>query len=165
MYYQEILASLYRKKIRYLIVGGLALNLHGVPRSTMDIDIIISTDPENVMELVGILRELGYLPRLPVDPNLISDEATVSDWIENRNLKAFSFYHEADPFKVVDILLAHPLDFDRSFNDRSTKTLDDMEIYLASIDDLIRMKSYSGRPQDLSDIRLLEKLKDHLEGG
>lgn len=41
MYYFEVLGGLYKNKVRYLIVGGLAVNLSGVPRVTQDIDIII----------------------------------------------------------------------------------------------------------------------------
>jgi hypothetical protein len=46
MYYFEILKELFDRKIDYLIVGGLAVNLYGVPRVTQDIDIIISFDNE-----------------------------------------------------------------------------------------------------------------------
>ena len=46
MYYFDVLGELYRKKIRYLVVGGLAINLYGVPRVTQDIDIIVAPDKE-----------------------------------------------------------------------------------------------------------------------
>ena len=59
MYYREVLEALYRND-RYLIVGGLAVNLYGVPRITQDIDMIISDDKENVNRLIRVMEELGY---------------------------------------------------------------------------------------------------------
>ncbi|MEW6188151.1 MAG: hypothetical protein AB1585_20735, partial [Thermodesulfobacteriota bacterium] len=103
MYYFEILEALFKKKVEYLIVGGLAVNLYGVPRVTQDIDLIVSTTKTNITKMLAVLKKLGYLPRLPVDPKDLIDPEKVKDWVENRNLKAFSFYHKRDNFKVVDI--------------------------------------------------------------
>ena len=100
MYYLELLEALYRERARYLIVGGLAGNLHGVPRVTQDIDLIIPTDMENVLKIANVMKRLGYLPRLPIDPEEIADKEKVRDWIDNRNLKAFRFYHEKDQYKI-----------------------------------------------------------------
>ena len=163
MFYREILAGLYEKHIRYLIVGGLSVNLYGVPRLTQDIDIILSTDRENILKMIALLKDLGYVPRLPVNPEDLADSDTVKDWVENRNLKAFSFYHTKDKYKVVDIVLVHPLDFETSFKNRTVKRVKDIEIYLASIDDDITTKEFSGRAQDISDIEMLKKARKYLE--
>ena len=48
MFYIDLLRELYHNKIKYLIVGGVAVNLHGVPRATFDFDLVISTDIDNV---------------------------------------------------------------------------------------------------------------------
>ena len=164
MYYFEILEGLYERKIRYLIVGGLSVNLYGVPRVTQDIDIIISTDRENILKIITLLKNQGYVPRLPVNPEDLAESDKVKDWVENRNLKAFSFYNKKDNYKVVDILLVHPLDFEESFKNRTVKRVKDIEIYLASIDDLIETKKFSGRAQDISDIKMLKKARKYLEG-
>lgn len=163
MYYFEVLEALYRKKVQYLIVGGLAVNLYGVPRVTQDIDLVISTSRLNIHKLLSVLKNLGYIPRLPVDPNQLTEPDKVKDWVRNKNLKAFSFYHEKDIFRVVDIVLVHPLDFVQSFKNKTTKKVKDVKIYLASIDDLIKTKEKSGRAQDLSDIEMLRKARVYLE--
>ncbi len=54
--------------IDYLVVGGLAVNLHGVPRMTYDIDLMILLQSENILKLVSKLTQWGYRPRIPVDP-------------------------------------------------------------------------------------------------
>jgi hypothetical protein len=164
MYYFDVLKALQSKQVRYLIIGGLAVNLYGVPRLTQDIDLIISTDRPNVLKIVTLLKNLGYVPRVPVDPEDLADPAKVKDWTTNRNMKAFSFYHRKDAYKVVDIVLVHPLDFEVAFKNRTVKTVKDVEISLASLDDLIRTKKESGRQQDLSDIEMLKKVRKFLEG-
>jgi hypothetical protein len=159
MYYFEILEALYKKRVEYLIAGGLAVNLYGVPRVTQDIDLIISTTKTNITNLLSVLKKLGYQPRLPVNPKDLMDPEKVKDWVENRNLKAFSFYHKKDYYKIVDILLVHPLDFEKSFGNKTIKKLDQIEIYLVSLNDLIKMKKAGGRLQDQSDIKMLKKVK------
>ena len=163
MYYFEILEGLYKSKVRYLIAGGLSVNLYGVPRMTQDIDIVIAMDRENVLKITSLLKELGYVPRLPVSPDDLANPDKVKDWIENKNLKAFSFYHKNENYKVLDIVLVHPLDFEKSFKNRTVKRAKDIDIYLASIDDVVKMKEFSGRPQDLSDIEMLNKVRKYLE--
>ena len=129
MYYFEILEGLYKSKVRYLIVGGLSVNLYGVPRITQDIDIVIAMSKENILKITSLLKGLDYIPRLPVNPDDLANHDKVKDWIENKNLKAFSFYHKKEHTKVVDIVLEHPLDFTEAFQRGAIKKVDDIEIY------------------------------------
>ena len=159
MYYYDIFERFYQKQVGYLIVGGMAVNLHGVPRLTQDLDIIISMDKDNVLKLNQALLELGYKPRLPVNPNNLANPEVVQDWIKNKNLKAFSFYHKEENFKVIDIILVHPLNYIAAYRNKTTKKVKSIEIYLVSIDDLIKMKQEVNRAQDLSDTEMLNNLK------
>ncbi len=86
MYYFEVLEALYNNRVRYLIVGGLAVNLYGVPRVTQDIDLIISTSKSNILKVISILKNLGYAPRLPVNPNDLTEPDKVKDCRKNRCL-------------------------------------------------------------------------------
>lgn len=163
MFYYDILKEFHDRSVRYLIVGGLSVNLHGIPRVTQDIDIVIAMDKSNVELVVSIIGEFGYLPRLPVNLMELTDHTKRESWIREKNLKAFTFYHPQDHFKVIDILLVYPLDFDKAFNERTVKSIKDFSINLVSIDNLITMKEFSGRSQDLSDIAMLKKLKKFME--
>jgi hypothetical protein len=151
------------------VVGGLSVNLHGVPRVTADVDLVIAMDRKNIQSLANVLKALDFLPRLPVNPEELSDPEKVKTWIDERNMKAFTFYHRKDNYKSVDIVLVHPLDFEKAFAKKTTKTAKEIEIYVASIDDIILMKEWSGRKQDLSDAALQfsytledEKILDYL---
>lgn len=163
MFYFEVFEALYREKIKYLVVGGLAVNLHGVPRVTYDLDIIISTDRNNVLKLNNTLMNLGYVPRLPVNPDDMADEKILNDWVENHNMKAFSFYHRKENLKVIDIVIEHPLNFNKAFQNRIIKKVDDVEINVASVDDMISMKKATNRPKDISDMELLKEAKKIME--
>ena len=93
MFYIDLLEQLYHHHVKYLIVGGLAVNLYGVPRVTQDIDIIVFITPDNIRKFNQILKGLDYIPRLPVNPDDIANPDILKEWVENKNLKAFSFYH------------------------------------------------------------------------
>jgi len=163
MFYFEVFKAFYQEKVKYLVVGGLAVNLHGVPRITYDIDIVISTDKDNVLSLNKTLKNLGYIPLLPVNPDELADEKRRKDWIEKHNMKAFSFHHKSQNSQVVDIVLDHPLDFTKAFKRSAIKKVDDIEIYVASINDMISMKKVSTRPKDLSDMEMLKEAKELME--
>jgi len=163
MFYYELFEALHKARVRYLVVGGLSVNLHGVPRVTADVDLVIAMDRKNIQSLANVLKALDFLARLPVNPEELSDPEKVKTWIEERNLKAFTFYHRKDNYKSVDIVLVHPLDFDKAFVNKTTKTAKEIEIYVASVDDIIVMKEWSGRKQDLSDAALLRRVKE-IEG-
>lgn len=163
MYYLDLLKEFHTSGIRYMIAGGLSVNLHGIPRVTQDIDIIISLDSENIRLVNSVLEKLGFEPSLPVNPEDLSDESIREAWIREKNLIAFSFHHKTDNYRVVDIVLVHPLDFDSAYLNRTVKSVRDFTINLVSIDDLIKMKKFSGRNQDISDIELLEKLRLFME--
>ena len=163
MYYFEIFEAFYLKNIKYLVVGGLAVNLHGVPRVTQDIEIIISMDKDNIVKVIEILEDLSYIPRLPVNPYDLSNPVIREKWIKEKNLKAFSFYNKKEIYKVVDIILTHPLNFEQSYQSRIIKKLKTIEVNLISIKDLITMKKMTGRDQDLSDIELLKKVIELME--
>ena len=165
MFYYELFEALYRAKVKYLVVGGLSVNLHGIPRVTADVDLVIAMDTKNIQSLASLLKSLDFIPRLPVDPADLSDPDKVKTWIADKNLKAFTFVHRKDNYKSVDIVLVHPLDFEKSFAQRVVKKARGVEIYVASIDDMIRMKEWSGRKQDLSDAALLRRAKELEEQG
>lgn len=160
MFYEDVLLSLVETGCRFLIAGGVAVNLHGIPRMTQDLDLVVDLDPENVLGLVETLLRLGYRPRAPVDPRGLADPAQREAWIRDKGLKALSFHHPAQPFLVVDVLLDVPVEYSGAVAHAVTADLGSMSVQLVSIDDLIRMKTAANRPQDRSDIEHLERLKD-----
>jgi hypothetical protein len=81
MFYIDLLKELYHNQIQYLIVGGVAVNLHGVPRATFDFDLVISTDKDNVLALLQVLKKGNYIPSVPENPMHLADPEKVAFWI------------------------------------------------------------------------------------
>lgn len=146
------------KNIDYLLVGGLAVNFHGIPRMTYDIDIMILLEEENVKGLIDQFQDWGYRPRIPENPILLADEKKRKVWSEEKAMKAFTFWNDQAVLKEVDVVFDSPIDY-KELKRRAIKIrVQDIEVPVISIHDLIKMKDKSERQQDLSDAEQLKEL-------
>lgn len=127
--------------------------LHGAVRGTIDIDLVIGLNENSFVEAEAALKAIGMQPRLPVTAREVFQFR--KEYIEKRNLKAWSFINPLAPSEAVDILIIYSLAEIKVV----TKQVGSLSVRIASIGDLIRMKSQSGRRQDLEDIKALEKLR------
>jgi hypothetical protein len=160
LFYHDILRAFAKARVRFVIVGGVAVNLRGVPRFTADLDVCVALDAENLTAIERALRPLGLVPRLPEPVIRLADEATRRDWIENRNLKAFTFQHSNNPLLQVDLVIAGPLSFEEIDADAETLQAGDLSLRVASTGALIAMKSGTGRAQDAADIDALRRVAE-----
>lgn len=142
-----------------MLVGGLAVNLHGVPRLTADLDLALALDAANVERFVGLMADLGYRPRVPADPMGLPDPLMRRAWIEEKGMLVFTFWHPQSPFADVDILLSLGIPFDDLWADRVSKQLGETTVYVASIQHLKALKRVAGRKQDLADIEALDRVE------
>jgi len=165
MFYQDIFEAFDRKRIRYLVVGAVAMNLHGAPRMTADLDILGDLQTENLSILLETLAELGYRPRLPVSPRELLDPQQRRQWAEEKGWVAFTFFHPKLQYQEVDLLLQSPIPFNEAYLERVTIRAGGIEIPVISINHLIEMKQAIGREQDRADIQTLERIKAIKKGG
>ena len=100
--YCAIFKELNESGIDYLVVGGLAVNFHGVPRMTYDVDIMILMDSANILKCVEKLTSWGYKPKIPVDPKDLASEEKRKTWVFGKGMKAFNFYNEKLPIAEID---------------------------------------------------------------
>jgi len=157
MRYLDVLASLNRNRVRYVVVGGMAVIMHGVPRTTKDIDLLVDLSPENVAALAVALEQAGYRPKVPVRVIDLSNEAIRNEWIEQKGMKALMFWKTASG--DIDVLVASPVDFGEAARGATTYEVEGTSVPIASIESLIAMKRFAGRPHDLSDINALERIR------
>ncbi len=153
--FQTIFKELNGLGIDYLVVGGLAVNFHGVPRMTYDIDLMVLLDPENILKLVTQLTQWGYKPKIPVDPRDLADEIKRNSWVHEKGMKALNFYSETLPIGEIDILIATPIPYEELKSRAVRIELQDEKIPTVSIHDLIELKLRAGRKQDLADVEHL----------
>ena len=156
--YEEILTEFQKQKVKYVIVGGIAVNLLGFLRSTADMDILVEMSNDNLKKVVGILKAKGYHVKQPVDPMEIANEKLRHDWIHNKHMKAFNFYKE-DELKEVDIIIESPVSYEEVKKDTLKFKIEDTMLPVISIDNLIKMKKNTGRNVDKFDIEELRKIK------
>jgi hypothetical protein len=149
---ENVVKALNTDKIPYAIVGGVAVALHGAPRGTIDLDIVIKHKAEFFESVETCLKSMGFLPRLPVTAREVFNFR--NEYITRRNMIAWSFYNPTNPLEVIDIILTHDLSNMKSVNMKMGLST----LRVLSVQDLIRMKSKSGRPQDLEDIKVLKEL-------
>lgn len=156
--FEPVLAALDAADVRYVVVGGVAVVLHGHPRMTADLDLVIDLAAEAAGRAIDALVGLGMEPRLPVDPHLFADPDVRRGWVEDRNLSVFTLLDPAEPLLEVDLFAASPIPFDDLWQQATLVELAGQAVRVASIEHLITMKKASGRPQDLADVTALEAL-------
>ncbi len=154
--FQTIFKELNGLGIDYLVVGGLAVNFHGVPRMTYDIDLMVLLEAENVLKLVTKLTQWGYKPKIPVDSRDLADEIKRNSWISEKGMKALNFYSETLPIAEIDIIIDSPIPYEKLRSEAIEVELRDERIPTISIHDLIELKLRAGRKQDLADVEHLK---------
>ncbi len=151
----EMVDALQTKKVKFAIVGGYALALQGLVRSTVDIDIVLSLKLEDFKNAEMALKEIGLVSRIPVRAQDIISMR--EEFIEKKNLIAWSFVDFANPSRQIDIIITEDL---KNLKIQSI-SVGSRKIPVATLEELLRMKTVSGRPQDLVDV---ENIRKHMHG-
>ena len=149
-----LLEALGRHGVRFVVIGGLAGNIHGSTTVTLDLDICYARDDENVKALAATLAELDVTLR-GADPGL----PFRADARAIRNGLNFTFSTRHGSFDC----LGDPggsLTFDLLEPNAERVDLDGVEVLVSSLDDLIRMKRSAGRRKDLIEVENLSALRE-----
>lgn len=136
-----VFASLQTYNVKYVVIGGIAAVLYGVPRATFDLDILIEATPDNARRLLQALLEanLGTASLVSADELLAHEITVFKDRVR------------------IDVQTTTPgLRFDDAWHRRETMEYQGQTFYVVSRDDLIAAKRAAGRKVDLEDVRLLE---------
>ena|SRR3989338_1077831 len=167
MFYEFILRKLSESKIKYLVIGGVAVNLHGYTRATNDLDIMLSFDKENVEKFSKLAKELGFKPKIPVDIIELADPNKREHWKKERNMKVFSIYNAENEFEVIDIMIQDYIDFETAYKNKKIMLDEGISIPVISISDLIKLKEIATqeRDRDLTDLKILRKFKEQEDEG
>jgi len=158
-FYEEVLREFQRKKVKYVIVGGIAFNLLGGMRQTLDLDILVDMEDENLLKIIRILRNKGYYVEQPVNPEDFANSRVRKDWIKNKHMKAFNFYKSGKSYEEVDIIIKSPINFKEASKNAKIVNVEELDLPVISIDNLIKMKQATGRIHDIDDIKNLQKFK------
>ncbi len=146
--------KLQQNKIKFAIAGGYAVAMHGAVRGTIDLDLVVLLEKNNLTKLESALKELRLQSRIPIDADDLFRFR--EEYISKKNLIAWSFIDPQNPSHIVDIIITHDL------AQMSVKNISirGNKIPILSISSLIKMKKESARPQDMEDVKALEALSE-----
>lgn len=162
---EQILAELIAAEVEFVVVGGVAVVLHGYPRLTVDLDLVVRLERDNVLRAVGALQRLDFHPRVPVSALEFAEPERRKEWIEQKGMRVFSFWSDRFRDTPIDLFVEEPVPFPELSENAVRISLGDLEVRVASVPHLVRMKRAAGRVQDLEDIRALEELDHRPERG
>lgn len=138
---KDVFASFQRHNAKYLVIGGIAAVLHGVPRATFDLDILIESTPENAKKLLDALLDAG----------LGTAEMTSAEELLAQEITIFK-----DRVRIDVQTYTPGLEFDKAWDRKVIMDYQGQKFYVVTREDLIAAKRASGRDVDLEDVRLLE---------
>jgi hypothetical protein len=137
----DVFRSFQQHDVKYVVIGGIASVLYGVPRATFDMDILVEATPENAERLLRALLDAGLGTASLTSPeDLLAHEITVfKDRVR------------------IDVQTSTPgLSFKQAWDHRRVIPYQGQEFFIVSKEHLIRSERAAGRDIDLSDVRLLE---------
>jgi hypothetical protein len=140
--FKEFFSALNGNAVRYLVVGGYAVALHGHPRYTKDVDVWIDRTESNAARMVRALEDFGFGSLgLTTADFLVEDQIVQLGYAPNR----------------IDIITDLPgVEFETSYETRIVIEVDDVSINFIDLENLKQNKRASGRHQDLADLENLE---------
>jgi tRNA nucleotidyltransferase/poly(A) polymerase len=138
---EDVFKSFQRHEVRYVVIGGVASVLYGVPRATFDLDILIEATAENAQRLLAALVEAGFgTATMTNAQDIVAHEITVF----NDRVR-------------IDVQTRTPgVSFQDAWRRRRTITYRGQDFFILSKEDLIASKRASARQVDIEDVRLLE---------
>lgn len=156
--YEEVFIALNKAKVNYVVCGGTAVVFFGYTRLTIDLDIIVFLEKENLGKLYDVLKNLGYKSRNSIKKEDFIQKEKLEKLADEKNMKVVSFYNPDDPFKVVDVGVNLP-NITEILKRKKYLKVKSLNIPIIRIDDLIKMKEELARPKDLIDVENLKKIK------
>ena len=160
---ERTLSALEKAQVRYLVVGGVAVVLHGHLRVTADLDLVVQLTPDNVERAIGALEGLGFRPRAPVAASQFARAEVREEWIRDKGLTVFSLWSPEHPGFEVDLFVEEPFDFGEVYARAVRVELDSCSATVISRSDLIVLKERAARPRDQEDVAALRALGDQDE--
>jgi hypothetical protein len=156
----SVLSEFQERNIRYVLVGGLAVLLHGVDRLTAVIDLVVDLAPEQASKAVETLLMLGFKANAPVDARQFAEAAVRERWQKESGMLVLSFWDPQNRRPTVDLFANYPMDFEVLYGDSLLLPLTTTHVRVASLDHLIAIKRAAGRPKDLDDVNRLGELRE-----
>jgi len=156
--FKAFFSSLNKASIKYMVAGGIAVNLYGIERATADVDIVLQLGKTNLLKFIGVAEKLGLKPKIPVKLEDFIDPEKRKSWRMGKGMMVFSLYDPKNPFFLIDIFTEMPFDFNTVYKLRKKMRFEHIFIPVVPIKELIAMKEKSGRPHDRAYVFYFKKI-------
>ncbi|MCH8540885.1 MAG: nucleotidyltransferase [Opitutales bacterium] len=149
-HFQEFIELLEKNKVRYLVVGGYAVGLHGFPRYTGDIDFFIGISEENAKLILKTFQDFGFGDLGVTEADFLEEEMVVEIGRE--------------PLKIQILTGIDGVTFEECWEDRKEVRMSGMEVPFIGIESLLKNKAASPRAKDRIDLEELKRIKNEDDG-
>jgi hypothetical protein len=144
--FKEFLRLLNSNSVRYLLIGGYAINFYGYSRNTQDLDVWVAIAPENAAKIAVSLHAFGFL------------DATGDLFLEKSRVVRMG----VPPMRIELLTTISGVEFEGCYARRHIERIDEIEVPIISPEDLRTNKLAAGRLKDLVDAERLEKLRSKI---
>ncbi len=131
------------------------MNLYGIPRTTVDIDIMVDLEEDNLRKFLECMMELGLKFKQPVTSEDVLDPERRRWIVKSKGAYVLTLYNPEDPLEHVDFFIKQPMDFSKAYSRRKRLGKGNFKLNVIHPEDLIAMKLASGRKIDLMDVQLI----------
>ena len=155
----DLIELLSANGVDYVLVGGLAVALHGYQRVTMDVDVVLAMDEANLDRFIAAATKAGLHPTVPVPIGSLRQPDLIDQWHHEKGMLAFSLRGSGAVATVIDVLMKPKVPYGDLRRDALMVDIGPYRIPIASIDHLLEMKTGTGLGKDAVDVEELRKLK------
>jgi hypothetical protein len=144
--FRDLLVEFARENVSYAVIGGYAVGHHGKPRATKDLDLLVSPSGNNLERVARALERFGAAPNVVAAVKKLGEAEVV--------------YLGVPPVRIDILRSADGIDDVEAAVARAVRAaLGDLTIPILALDDLVANKRAAGRPQDLADVAVLERVR------
>jgi hypothetical protein len=140
--FKEFIQLLNENEVKYLVIGGYAVAIHGHPRYTKDIDIWVEMSPENADKLMAALNQFGF-----GSLGLFAQDFQVPDQVVQLGYP---------PNRIDLITTPDGVDFESCYHSKIEVIINEVPVQFIDLENLKKNKKSSGRLQDLADLENLQ---------
>lgn len=157
---KDLLSVLARENVNFIVCGGVAVVLHGVERMTLDLDISVDMDHDNVHRFLSVMKSEKMTPRAPIPAETLLDSERVKKIVSEKNAFVFTFLDLKNPYRQIDVFLTADYSYRTLRGHTMTLDVDGHSISILTKEKLLEMKRsiHPPRDKDLADIKALERL-------
>ena len=155
----QLIGILAEADVDYVVVGGLAVALHGYQRVTMDVDVALDMNEENLRRFVECAKAAQLVPVIPVDIESLTQPDLIDQWYREKGMLAFGLRGKDAMAAIIDVLVKPCIAFAEMKRDATLVDIGTLRVPIASIEHLIAMKTGTGRSKDVIDIEELRKIQ------